>query len=99
MSLARKLNRDLLIYNSRWKYYFTLTDSSSYNVMMLSHEGNVPTILLKALKNRKEAVLVDVGAHQGAYALAFSPHCSLIITIEAHPRNFEILKRNFNIIF
>jgi len=94
LRLARRLNKDLLIYNSRWKYYFTPTDSSSYNIMMLSHEGDVPIILFKVLKNREKAIFIDVGAHQGAYTLAFSPYCSLIIAIEAHPRNYEMLERN-----
>lgn len=70
LRLAQRLNKDLIIYNVRWKYYFTPTDSSSYNVMMLGHEGNVPIFLLDAIRSFKEKpVFIDVGAHQGAYTL------------------------------
>jgi FkbM family methyltransferase len=91
------LNRDIILYNDRYGYYFLLHDTSSYGIMMLSHEGNVPLIIYSLLRKMKDPVFIDVGAHLGAYTLAFSKISKLVVAVEPNPINYFLLKKNLTI--
>jgi len=91
------LNRDIILYNDRYGYYFLLHDTSSYGVMMLGHEGNVPLIIYFLLRKMKDPVFIDVGAHLGAYTLAFSKISKLVVAVEPNPINYLILRKNLAI--
>lgn len=91
------LNRDIILYNGRYDYYFVLNDTSSYGVMMLSHEGDVPFIIYSLLRKMKDPVFIDVGAHLGAYTLAFSKISKLVVAVEPNPVNYLILRKNLAI--
>jgi len=91
------LNRDIVLYNDRYDYYFLLYDTSSYGVMMLRHEGHVPLIIYSLLRRVKDPVFIDVGAHLGAYALAFSKISKLVVAVEPNPVNYLILRKNLAI--
>ncbi len=94
---SETFNKDILLYNNKWDYFFTLSDTSSYGVMMLSHEGNVPFIIYFLLRKIENPVFIDVGAHQGAYSIAFSKLSKLVIAVEPHPENYSLLKKNLTI--
>src|SRR5207253_10862271 len=44
--------------------------------------------------------VIDVGAHQGRYAIQFSRHVGetgLVVAVEPEPRNLELLTRNLKL--
>jgi len=88
------LNREIILYNDRYGYYFLLHDPSSYSIMMLSHEGNVPLLIYSLLRKMKDPVFIDVGAHLGAYTLAFSKISKLVVAVEPNPINYLLLRKN-----
>jgi len=91
------LNREIVLYNNRYNYYFFLYDTSSYSVMMLSHEDDVPLLIYSLLRRIKDPVFIDVGAHLGAYVLTFSKICKLVVAVEPNPVNYLILRMNLAI--
>jgi FkbM family methyltransferase len=91
------ISRDIILYNGRYDYYFVLNDTSSYGVMMLSHEGDVPFMIYSLLRRMKDPVFIDVGAHLGAYTLAFSKISKLVVAVEPNPVNYLILRKNLAI--
>jgi len=91
------LNREIVLYNNRYNYYFFLYDTSSYSVMMLSHEDDVPLLIYSLLRRIKDPVFIDVGAHLGAYVLTFSKISKLVVAVEPNPVNYLILRKNLAI--
>jgi FkbM family methyltransferase len=45
----------------------------------------------------KDPIFIDVGAHQGAYSIAFSKISKLVVAIEPNPENYALLKKNLAI--
>jgi len=94
---SKTFDRDIFLYNNKWDYFFTLSDTSSYGIMMLSHEGNVPLIIYSLLCKMKDPVFIDVGAYLGAYTLAFSKISKLVVAVEPSPINYFVLRKNLSI--
>jgi FkbM family methyltransferase len=95
IKLAQKMKTELMAFNTQWNYFFIISDHSSYNTMMLTHEGNVPFHLLYIIKSFSEKpIFIDVGAHHGSYILAFHQYCKMIVAIEANPLNYSFLRHN-----
>lgn len=49
------------------------------------------------MKVKKGDVFVDVGAHIGCYTIQAAKLAKTVVTVEAHPDNFSILKRNIEL--
>jgi len=48
----------------------------------------------KILQPERDEVVMDVGAHIGTYTIRLARHAKLVVAVEPHPSNFEVLKIN-----
>jgi len=51
-------------------------------------------IVRNILQPASEEIVIDIGAHVGTYAVRLAKKSKLVIAIEPHPSNFEVLKYN-----
>jgi FkbM family methyltransferase len=96
-AVGRFLAADVIAKNS-YGIFYCRAKNDDLNAISESSEKEVIKYVKKNVKNN--FVCVDVGAHIGKYTVLLSKLAGRggqVIAIEAHPKNFEVLRKNIQL--
>jgi FkbM family methyltransferase len=91
LKLENRVMQQLVV--PEYNYQISLPINKEDLVVVTKHEDEI----IKYVNPKEGDVFVDVGAHFGRYTLIAAKNVGRsgkVISIEAHPRNFRILKKN-----
>ncbi len=81
------------IYKKGLVYFFNDTLSKEMSIFGIYEKEQLNKII-DILKSKKKRVCLDIGANIGNHSLFFSNFFKKVISFEAHPKTFQVLKIN-----